>query len=276
MSRDIRLQPRDRELMTLLYRFDCMRRGQLERLFFDSTPRSNDRLLQLLRHRYLRRYFRPQNRHGSQAVYGVGPAAVPVIAGDLGVAGRSAQERLRATWPPKFLDHQLALCDFYLALCAACQTSERYSLEQFLPERECFDAYEYRQPGRRQFTKETFRPDGYAKLVNNASGIIHHAFIEIDLGNQSYDRFASKIERYLRYVDTGLFHEVYCADNATVLTITTNPLRVERFVALCPNDRRVRFLFATFSAIQSDGPLAEIWQVSGNHDAKETFNATNS
>ena len=82
----MRLEERDRELLCDLLWQRAMSRSQLERLYFSSLVRANARLRLLFDHGFVSRYFLPAAPYGAQAVYSLGKAAVPVVAGLVGHA----------------------------------------------------------------------------------------------------------------------------------------------------------------------------------------------
>ena len=143
------LGPRDETLLAALFLNRTMTRGQIQALFFTSVPRCNARLRQLFDWGYLSRTYLPTAPFGSQALYCVGKAGVPLVLEKMARAGIRADEadiRAQCRRPAlSLLEHTLAIGDVYIAVQKALAAQPQARLEHWLPERFCCHEYEVRR-----------------------------------------------------------------------------------------------------------------------------------
>jgi hypothetical protein len=257
----LRLEPRDEELLLTLYQHAAMARGQIQTLFFGSVPRCNARLRQLFDWDFVIRYFPPRSRWGAEAVYLPGKAAVPLIAARLELEEPDVRKQCR-TRTPTFLEHTLAIVDFYLALRTAVSEAPTIEIETWLPEMLCRHEYDLRAPGG-AWRKEAFKPDAFVRLGIGDPPEYRSFFVEIDLGHTSSGQFLGKLDGHLRYLQSGLFAETFDCDRFATLVVTTTPARLQNLQSLAAERRSDLFWFTTFAQIEKAGGLAPIWQRSG-------------
>ncbi len=222
---------RDSELLAEIYYHRAMSRSQVQELYFGSVARCNSRLRQLFDHGYLSRHYPSAARYGAEAVYTLGPAGIPVVAGSTGL---DPAEVRRQCGRPTYMEHTLEVVEFYLAARRASASSGTVAIERWLPEIRCRHEYRIRLKGQSQWAKEVFKPDGFVRLTRTRGGATEDFsyFIEIDLGHTSSRQFGRKIDSYSRYRDTGMFTERYSSSAFQTLVITTGQARLRNLVTL--------------------------------------------
>ena len=257
----MRLEERDRDLLCDLFWQRAMSRGQLQRLYFSSLVRANARLRLLFDHGFVSRYFLPAAPYGAQAVYSLGKAAVPVVARALELEEDEVRRGCRFSGTPTFLEHTLSIVEVRLAFRDACARHPEVDLELWVPEPLCRHEYEISlASGLAPARKEVFKPDGFLRLLRKTDGKYLSFFLEADLGHTSARQFAGKVAMHGRYLESGLFGEVYGTDSFQTLVVTTGPRRVQNLLSLCREMGSDLFRFTTFAQLEQEGPLAAIWQ----------------
>lgn len=284
-GRGLRLRERDALLLTDLYLHDVMTRHQLQALYFGSVPRCNARLRQLFDGGFVTRRFLPAAPFGSEAVYALGPAGVPVVAAALTADGQEAdvaaiRQRCRQGLSPALLEHTLAIAEFCVAVRQAVIGTE-IEVERWLPELLCRHEYDIRRlspgsghPGLSNqasrnsgsWRREVFKPDGFVRLRHVESGQYRNYFLEIDRGHVSSEKFMGKLRSHRQYLESGLFAEVYGEGTFHTLVVTTSQQRAENLLALAGDIEEELFWLTTFEAISSSGVLTHIWHVPGQTD----------
>lgn len=242
-------------------------RGQLQALFFSSVPRCNARLRQLFDWDYLSRSYLPTAPFGSQALYTVGKAALPLVTARLageGLALDPEDVRTQCRRPAlSLLEHTLAIGDVYIAVQRALGVQADVRLERWLPERLCRHEYEVRRAegdARGRWRKEVFQPDGFLRLARRGAPSGCNAFLEVDRGHTNSRQFAGKVRTHGRYLASGLFAETFGWDDFRTLVVTTGQKRADNLRLLAEQEGNPRFWFTTFEAVDHLGFLAPIWQ----------------
>lgn len=245
-----------------------MARGQLQELYFGSVPRCNARLRQLFDWQYVTRYYLPQARWGSEAVYLLGPQAVPLVAAKLEREEPEVRKQCR-TRTPTFLEHTLAIVDFYLNLRRAVERQADAGLqpavemERWLPEMLCRHEYEIRATHGGGWKTEVFKPDAFVRLTEAGTNAYRPYFVEIDLGHTSSNQFVGKLLSHQRYLESGLFAQMYGGTAFQTLVVTTSENRRDNLRGLVEEQGSGLFWFTTFAAIEERGALQPIWHVPG-------------
>lgn len=242
-------------------------RGQLQALFFSSVPRCNARLRQLFDWGFLSRSYLPTAPFGSQALYTVGKAALPLVTAHLageGLALDPEDVRTQCRRPAlSLLEHTLAIGDVYIAVQRALGAQAAVRLECWLPERLCRHEYEVRRAegdARGRWRKEVFQPDGFLRLTCRGVPSGCNAFLEVDRGHTNGRQFAGKVRTHGRYLASGLFAETFGGDEFRTLVITTGPKRADNLRALAEQEGSDLFWFTTFESVARAGWLAPIWR----------------
>lgn len=257
----LRLEERDERLLCDLYQHRFMARGQLQALYFTSTVRCNARLRQLFDYGFVKRYYLPAAPYGAQAIYSIGKNAVPIISSRLEAEADEVARQQRGTRTPTFIEHTLAVVNVWLAFREACvkqtDVAPHVKIERWLPEMQCRHEYQIRQKGTGQWKKEAFKPDAFIRLT--IAGQFHNFFIEVDLGHTSSRQFLGKLLAHQRYLESGLFQQIYEGDEFHTLVITTGPRRLRNLAALVEQQNSHLFWLATFEDMRTAGLFGSIW-----------------
>ena len=248
-----------------------LRRRQIERLHFSSTPRCNYRLHQLARAGLLVQTYPPVASQNGEALYLLGRAAVPLVASALREQSWQIEtEELMLQCRrglPMFLAHTLALADCYVGVRNGLRNRPGWRLDRWLPEPWCHDEYQVRArkdgatAGADPWRKVAFKPDAFFRL-SRANGSLH-AFLEADMGHASAQRIAYKLRLHQEYQRLGLFRTVYGADDFHTLLVTTNTARVTRLETLAASLSGHRLWLTTFAALAQGGMLGNVWRRAG-------------
>lgn len=247
-------------LLRFLWAHSLASRSQLQERFFSSTPRANARLRLLFDNQLVCRHtlvLSPLGLWGEQAVYGLGAAALPLLAERFDMAIESLRVPERGQAAPLFARHALATVGIGLSLRRAAASTPGIELRSWLGENEARHHYEWRAPGG-DWKNETFKPDGFVRL-RFISGCTLAAFIECDLGHTSARGWGEKIATYRRYFESGLFAQTYGEAGFVVLCVTTGERRREHLRELALEHGALFLRLATFADVERDGALAPIW-----------------
>jgi hypothetical protein len=260
----LRLEERDEQLLCDLYQHRFMARGQLEALYFTSTVRCNARLRQLFDYSFVKRYYLPAAPYGAQAIYSIGKNAVPLVARRLEVEADEVARQQRGTRTPTFIEHTLEVVNIWLCFRAACAQRQDVKIERWLPEILCRHEYDITvnsgsHSGR--WRKEAFKPDAFVRLASQ--GRFHNFFVEVDLGHTSSRQFIGKLLTHQRYLESGLFQEIYGGDEFHTLVITTGPRRLRNLRALVEQQNSHLFWLTTFEDARTAGLFGSIWHRGG-------------
>jgi hypothetical protein len=253
----LRLEERDEQLLCDLYQHRFMTRGQLETLFFTSTVRCNARLRQLFDYGFVKRYYLPAAPYGAQAIYSVGKNAVPIVASCLEADTDEVTRQYRGTRTPSFIEHTLAVVDVWLAFREACAKTVTVEMERWMPEMLCRHEYQIREKGTKHWRKEVFKPDAFVRLA--VDGHFLNFFIEMDLGHTSSRQFLGKLHTHQRYLESGLFHQLYRDDDFKTLIITTGQRRLKNLASLTSGQNSQLFWFTSQARFKMEGPLGRVW-----------------
>ena len=261
----LRLEERDEELLRDLFAHRAMSREQLQALHFPSLVRANARLRLLFDHRFVARYYPPASPFGTQAVYSLGRAALPVVARRLELDLPEVARRARVSQTPTFIEHTLAVVDIYLAFRQAVQERAEVEIERWLSEFDCRHDWDIRAEGGR-WRKEAFKPDGFVRLEHE--GEYRSFFIEADLGHTSSKQFLGKLQTHRRYLESGLFEATFGGASFRTLVVTTGARRAKNLRALIAEQGSDLFWFATFEGLKREGALGSIWQAPTEEEPK--------
>lgn len=265
----LRLEERDERLLCDLYLHRFMSRGQLEALYFTSTVRCNARLRQLFDYGFVKRYYLPAAPYGAQAIYSIGKNAVPVVASRLDAEADEVGRQQRGTRTPTFIEHTLEVVNRWLAFREACATTPDVEIERWLPEMLCRHEYDIEANRSGRWRKEAFKPDAFLRL--ESKGRFHNFFIEVDLGHTSSRQFIGKLLTHQRYLESGLFQEIYAGSEFHTLVITTGPRRLRNLAALAGQQNSSLFWLTTFEDARDKGILGPIWHKDGVNGANYPF-----
>lgn len=133
-----------------------MSRGQIQALYFGSTPRCNARLRQLFDYGYVSRYYLPAAPFGAQAIYSIGKAAIPLVARSLDMGITEVRKQCRGR-TPTFIEHTLEIVNLWIAFRAALAARNDIEIERWLPEIQCRHEYDIRAGDTGKWIKEVFK-----------------------------------------------------------------------------------------------------------------------
>lgn len=277
----LRLTPRDRAIITVVYRCRALTTDQIIRLLFSDVGQSDRvaqrRLQRLFHHGYLFRDEQPhKSTEGKPYLYFLDEAGAQLLCQDLQI------ERRQLDWSARnndvtalFLDHLLATNDIRIALSLAARehgfTIDIWIDDSSLRKRETTQRVLIRGPegGR---LKIAVVPDGYFKLTTPADTF--NFFLEIDRrtttgqsskwGRRDWSR---KVAGYKALYESGAYEQRYGTADMRVLTITTGTKRLENLQQITEataQKQAPRFWFTTFEAAQAESILTKtIWSVAG-------------
>lgn len=254
----MRLEERDEQILQDLFLHRLMSRGQIERTYFSSTARCNARLRLLFDYQFVARHFPPYAPFGAQAIYSVGKAALPVVARRLGMDLNEVVRFYRRIQSPTFIEHTLAMVEIWIRFREVVESEPTLSLALWLAEMQCRHEWEIRIPGGK-WHKETFKPDGFARI--KLPDMELNFFLEADLGHTSATQFLKKLLTHQRYLESGLFEQVYGGTNFKTLVITTGERRLRNLLALVETQKSSLFWFTTFSELKSNILKSDLWHV---------------
>ncbi len=238
-----------------------MRRQQIQQRYFGSVQRCNKRLRALFDAGLAQRTFFALSPHealsyGSQAIYTLGKAGVPLVAAQLGWDIARVRERQRHG-TPAYLAHTLEIAQFHLELEATIARQASMKMERFVPELLARHEYGLRDSdgGLKQ---QVFKPDAVFVLAAK-EGRAGYA-VEIDLGHTSQTEFGIKMQIHASYRAANLFSKRYEVNDFITLCLTTTPARQENLLALL---RRIEYpscWISTFAEQRDKGALGAIWR----------------
>jgi hypothetical protein len=162
----------------------------------------------------------------------------------------------------QYMDHRLAVNDVRIALTTGVRgfggEMREWIYEPPIKEWAVYDPDQFAPPLR-------LRPDAYAHFTpDNVFLRSIHAFVEVDMGTESNDRFASKIRRYLAYRESRLFRVRFSGRAFRVLFVAPTSVRVRtlRRVAERLGAERT-FWFARLPDVVTSAISDPIWQLAG-------------
>ncbi|HEX8237723.1 MAG TPA: replication-relaxation family protein [Abditibacteriaceae bacterium] len=256
----MRLEERDRKLLTDLFQHRLMSRSQIQTLYFGSPQRCNARLRQLFDFGFVTRYYLPAAPFGAQAIYSIGKSAVPIVAKAVDMPLADVAKEQRRSRTPTFIEHTLEIVNVYLAFKKAVTPLPIIDLE-WLPESLCRHEYVVHAVGSQRHHKEIFKPDAFVRLSQNKIDCHHNYFLEVDLGHTSSQQFIGKLLLHQRYLESGLFKEIFGCDEFKTLVVTTSEKRLKNLLSLVEQQGSSLFWFTTFCEVQQTGVLRSIWRV---------------
>lgn len=226
---------------------------------FNSVPRCNQRLSQLVSARWLRRIDRVNGLLVGQGVYAPGPAAIGFLMEELDVALDEAKKQSRSPEGPLLIEHALRVLDFRQQLTREVLAAGSGRVE-WLCEPECLHEFQSKPSNASGWTKTLVKPDAYFLLETPSRRL--DCFLEADLGHVALPRFGEKLRTYDRYVESGAFQDAYRADGFCVLTVTVGERRLSHLAAL--PTRRCQHLLTTWTRLERGGILRDSWTGAGD------------
>lgn len=238
-GRGMRLTERDRKVVAAVVDFGVISRAQLVHLgHFGSKTRANAVLARLARFGYLTRRYQPAVAGTQKALYLPGRMAAEL----LGRPSKSVEEDRRriAQWSDLFLTHQLLVNDLRLSFSADPRFRRWLSDAQV-----------------RRLALGVIA-DGYIEYEQEP-GQLFAAFVELDRGTETLERFASKVRAYLSLAASGKHREVFGRQYFRVLVVAPNAGRLMNLIRTTAKLTERVFWFAELPGLQVDGPFSKLW-----------------
>lgn len=259
---NMRLMPRDVEILKALAEFRIMRQDQIQHLFFTSRSTAQYRLSHLFQHGYVQRHFLPVYAGWSPTLYTLDKRGISLLRREHGM-------KKIAVWDSEngheFLSHTLAIHDVRVAVTIACREAG-YTLVRWMSESDLKADYDRVQiPNDKGKLQDiSLIPDGYFTIQTphgNAS-----FFLEMDMGTMTVGRFTTKIRAYIAYMKTGAYTQRYQTRSLRILSITNSYTRCENLrVSAESVGADKRFLFASQAMITAESILHQaVWHGAGN------------
>jgi hypothetical protein len=255
----MRLEDRDRRLLTDLFLHRAMARSQIQELYFGSVQRCNTRLRQLFDHGFVERHFSPAAPFGAQAAYLPGQQAIPVAARGAGMDIDETRKLMRRRLTPTDLERALKLVDVHLEIKRAVALLPAIEMETWVPPVLARHEYSFSDKSGGKARSEEFEPDAFLRLTQTVQSRHFNYFIELDLGYTSLERMERRFQVYREYVDSGLFQETYGVPGFTALVMTDNETRLKKLSQLARAVNAEIFRFTTFERSRAGGILRSVW-----------------
>lgn len=222
--------------------------------FFQSVPRCNYRLHQLVHGGYLRRIESVNGVRCQQLLYAPSASAIPLLRSELDLPPDELARICRTDTGPQAIEHSLRILDVRVRLLRETDSGS-VKLKEWLCEPECLHQFEVQSPldGRRSST--LVKPDAYFRL--ECEGCRVDCFLEVDLGNVSLPRYRQKLRRYGRYLVSGAFKDIYHADRFSVVTITIGERRASHLARIKTD--HLDHLVTTWPRINRSSLFDSIW-----------------
>lgn len=216
--RSFQLQPRDIKIIAAVFRHRFLQPAHVHALFPDGSPANLNRRLALLwQNGYLERpkAQRPTRILTEEIVYGLaneGARLLEQLDPRLKIGRLDWNDRpgKPVGWP--YLDHQLHVATFFVALERACR-ARRVGIEW--PGH--YERMKFRIPV--PGTSKKFLPDGYFRLVR-ADGRVAHHFLEMMRTRRTLQVMHEKLHNYFLWWRDGSGRDF---KHFRVLTVTPNP-----------------------------------------------------
>lgn len=254
---NMRLMPRDVEILKMLATFRIMRQDQIQHLFFTSRSTAQYRLSHLFQHGYVQRHFLPVYAGWSPTLYTLDKKGISLLRREHGMSKVVVWDSENGH---EFLSHTLAIHDFRVAVMVACRESG-YTLVRWMNDWELKSSYDRVKIDEKPIS---LIPDSYFTIqtpYGNAS-----FFLEMDMGSMTVGRFTTKIRAYIAYMKTGAYLQRYQTRSLRILSVTNSEKRSTHLrVSTEGVGADKRFLFASQEAITPESVLHQaIWHGAGN------------
>lgn len=259
----LELSPRDLEILRSLYTYRFLTSTQLAKMFFSSKSFADRRLRKLYDHGFLDRIQRPVTEGKSELLYSLWTEGARVLSKKLNMSRQElgwskSKNRVRG----EFLEHELEVTQFRLAIEEACKDNEGYSLMEWRNKEELKfkkGNISYGEKVRERGKNIILIPDAYF-VLRTPKGIAHF-FLEIDRYTETASKvFRRKMVGYKVYLERGLFRDRFGGKNFRVLTITTNNTRLKSLITVTRElGLGIMYWFTTSHGIAPETILGKIW-----------------
>lgn len=237
-GRGMRLTARDRAIVLQVSDFNVLSRQQFEALaLFKSKTRANAVLLRLVRFGYLSRRHQPAVAGTQKALYFLGPLASEILQRPEANV-RKERGRIKGR-SDLFLEHQLLVNEVRIEFLRH-QFTERWQNEESL----------------RQLSLGVVA-DGYVEYRVAAKRFA--AFLELDRGTESLNRWAQKVSAYLKLAASGSHKPALGLPYFRVLVVTLSTNRLEHLRRTTSKLTDRIFWFIDLPTLRREGPRSRIW-----------------
>lgn len=255
-TRKMRLQPRDREILVLIFLHRALTRDHLMAIAasFRSIPRINARLRAMYDASLLRKAYIATGAYGSQTLYVLGPAAAPLVAADLGLPEGEVRRYGSYAAIRSSLEHALLAADLRLAATLGAKQAG-YGLRRYLPEPAARHEYLWEERG--TTSRQILKPDAYFEVQCGERRL--GAFLEADRGHCAEGQIAKSLASYGAYARRGLYEEIYHLPSFVVCLVTTAGERRIRNLRSLQSERMPELLLTTKERVAAHGFFGSIW-----------------
>lgn len=254
------LQARDIGIILAVYENRFLRRDQIEKLFFKTTPTCNQRLQKLYQHKFLDRLYQPVDFGTSQAVYALDSVGAEVVAAKIGVGkGQINWTRRHNQIEHLFMAHTLAVAELHIGLELALRIREEKDVKLLFWKREGLLPREKIQDPENPEKKLSVIPDAFFGIETERGKLFF--FVEVDMGTETLDRFRTKIVAYREYWKTGAFSNRYTYRNFRVLTVTNGVQRLNNLIGVADKTGAKNMFLFTVQELASSDILGTSWYV---------------
>jgi hypothetical protein len=264
MSADDRagLSPVALSIVTAVYSCRFLTAPQIAKFTARDLPTTQTILNRLTTAAFLAGVRRPTaNPSAPDTVYALAQRGADAVASHLGVdRGHIRWKKYHNLVGLPFVEHRLAVNDVRIAFT----TSQELAVEGWwyeLPIKE--DIYD---PAAKAFPL-SLRPDAYIRCLSGSRRL--HFFLEVDLGTETYLRFAQKVLRYIAYKRSGWFRQRWGGRSFRVLTVGTTGVRTRGLRKITEKHGGEKmFWFATLEDILATSIHTVTWWLAGGAEGQ--------
>lgn len=265
----LRLQPRDIEILRLIYEYRFLQAQHLMALLQASPIVVRRRLMKLYHNQLVDRlHFPLQFYSGGQEpfVYSLDLKGAALLATHLGIETTDLHWSIRQNKiGERYLRHGLMIANFHTLLFCGIRANGTIELVDWRQGKELDDSVTF-QPGRGAAITVPVVPDAYCELEDKRPGTEGrmYFFIECDRSTMSTARYFRKLQGYWHYWLQGKQTAKYGIKDFRVLTVTKSRQRRDNLAEVCQAvaDQResgYMFWFAYEDDMALDQP-GSVWQ----------------
>jgi hypothetical protein len=255
------LTKRDKDVIASVNQYRLLSQSQIQRLHFPSRNTTQDRLLHLWQHIYLRRLYTNGFVTG-EALYTLDRRGIELLQAERGLSKDQVHAYKGKIVNPLSLDHTLALADIRID---AELSARRHGLQiaAWLDDLATKASYD-RVPIENHSVP--IIPDGYFTVIDE--GGTFHFLLEYDAGTEGLTTIERKFRAYQLYLESGRCEKRYGTNKVRVLFIIKKPGRRLDNVRRTAKNLPLSFHFwiSHKQAIADDFFTAPVW-FSGQKEA---------
>ena len=221
-------QKRDEQIVEIVFRHRFVQKRHIHALLGGSKANLAHRCRLLWEHKYLERpvAIRATSALTEEMTYGLGPEGARLLQRlrpELRIAELEWSETPRKQTRLRYIDHQLGISDFMVALQLACDRREvklrwggHFEDNRYFKDKKKRDLF--KAPG----DKHRFIPDAHFVLEMPNGAYAHH-LLELDRGNRTEEQMYEKFNRYYRWWKAGGPQRAFGHKHLRVLVIAERP-----------------------------------------------------